>query len=301
MEELLIRSQPGDVPVELIHRIQLLLPLKEAARTCVLSKTWSNAWSTIPNIRFDVTPMFCNEEKEKDYIQFMDRTISKYVQDNIPIESFDLRLTDIKLASVASNWLRTLAAQSCFKELSICICYEFNGKLILPDEIFSGKNLHTLSLRNYRIGPIEKISVSLNPVINCASLRVLELEDVEISEEVLDNLFSTCILLEKILLSVDSDLKTLNVKNLHYLLELKLSTIVPIDVLKIDDVPNLRLFDYYVVGGPIKTFNMASLTSVTELSLNRVTIDATFLDLIKSNLPSLEFWNLIFRTGLRKG
>ncbi|XP_071712342.1 putative F-box/LRR-repeat protein At5g41840 [Rutidosis leptorrhynchoides] len=203
------RSQPGDLPVELIQHIQLLLPVKEAARTCVLSKTWSHAWSTIPHLRFHVTSKFRNEEKERSYIKFMDRTMSKYVKDNIPIQSFDLELTDMKLASLAFKWIPNVASQSCFKHLTITICHnESDSKLILPDEIFSGKNLHTLSLQDYHFDPIENISVSLNPVINCVNLRVLELENVEISEEVLDTLFLTCILLEKIDLTVHSDMET---------------------------------------------------------------------------------------------
>ncbi|GJQ94564.1 peroxisomal membrane protein 11B [Tanacetum coccineum] len=43
--------QLEDLP-ELIHRIQSLLPAKEAARTCILSKSWLHAWSTIPTLRF---------------------------------------------------------------------------------------------------------------------------------------------------------------------------------------------------------------------------------------------------------
>ncbi|XP_071712336.1 putative F-box/LRR-repeat protein At3g58880 [Rutidosis leptorrhynchoides] len=293
MEELQRSSQTEDVPVELIQRIQSLLPVKEAAHTCVLSKNWSHAWSTIPNLRFNVTSKFPNEEKERDYINFMDRTISKYAQHNIPIESFKLNL-DNKLAShLANKWIPTVAAQSCLKELSICICYSYDSKIILPDEIFSGKNLHTLSLRDSRFSPIE--TVSRNPVIKCVNLRVLKLEFVKISEEVLDTLFSTCILLEKIHLSVDFGLKTFKVRNLHYLQELKLMISRPFDVLKIDDVPDLRLFFYYVVREPIKTFNLASLTSVTELSLHGVIIDFAFLDMIVSKLPSLEILCLLIR------
>ncbi|GKD78409.1 hypothetical protein Tco_1341030, partial [Tanacetum coccineum] len=47
----LIRTQRlEDVP-ELINKIQSLLGRKEAARTCVLSKSWLYAWSKIPNLR----------------------------------------------------------------------------------------------------------------------------------------------------------------------------------------------------------------------------------------------------------
>ncbi|XP_071712331.1 putative F-box/LRR-repeat protein At3g58880 [Rutidosis leptorrhynchoides] len=257
MEEVQRRSQPRDVPVDLIHRIQSLLPLREASRTCVLSKTWSHAWSTIPHLRFHITSGFLstiphlrfiitsefpNEEKERDYIKFMDHTIFRYIQENIPIEHFDLIL-DNKLASLANKWIPTVGAQSCYKKLSIDIPYESDSDLILLDEIFSGKNLHTLSLIDCRSSPIE--TVSRNPVINCVNLRVLKLEDVEINEEVLDILFSTCILLEIINLAVRTNMTTFKVQNLCYLQELKLKTSVPYDVLKIDDVPNLHLSEYF--------------------------------------------------------
>ncbi|XP_071709765.1 F-box protein At5g03100-like isoform X2 [Rutidosis leptorrhynchoides] len=296
MEAMQNRSQPDVVPVELIQRIQSLLPVQEAARTCVLSKTWSHAWSTIPHLGFYKISEFFSDKKERDYIQFMDRTMSKYVQNNIPIESLKLKL-DNKLAShLANKWIPTVASKSSFKEHSIRICYGSDSNIILPDEIFSGKNLHTLSVIANRSSPIE--TVSRNPVINCLNLRVLKLERVKISEEAVNTLFSTCILLEKIDLSIRSDMKTVLVKNLRYLQELKLMTARPFDVLNIDDVPDLRLFSYHVGLSefhPMKTFNMASLTSVTKLSLDGVTIDVEFFDMIKSKLLSLEILDLVIR------
>ncbi|XP_071712348.1 putative F-box/FBD/LRR-repeat protein At4g13965 [Rutidosis leptorrhynchoides] len=291
MEEVQRSSPSENVPVDLIHRIQSMLPVEEAARTCVLSKTWSHAWSTIPHLRFHLTSEFANEEKERDYIKFMDRTMSKYAQHNIPIESLKLKLNNKLASHLANKRIPTVAAQSCLKELSIRI--ESDSDLILPDEIFFGKNLHTLSLSDIRLSPIE--TVSRNPVINCVNLRVLELLYVEISEEVLDTLFSNCVLLEKIDLTFRSDMKTFKVRNFRYLQELKLRTQVPLDVLKIDDVPNLCLFLYDVFSESIKTFNMASLMSVTKLSLHGVTIDVHFLDMIKLKLPSLEILDLVIR------
>ncbi|XP_071712296.1 uncharacterized protein [Rutidosis leptorrhynchoides] len=290
MEKLQRRSQSkDDVPVELIHRIQSLLSVEEAARTCVLSKTWSHAWSTIPHLRFYKPSQFLDEEKQRDHIKFMDRTMSKYVRDNIPIERLDLKL-HVRFVNVAYKWLRTLAAAR-LKELSIVIFYDSDTtrrkrkRNLLPGEIFTGKYLHTLCIIDSRVR-------SKLVTINCVSLRVLELIFVKISEEVLHTLFSTCTLLENIKLSYCSGLKTIKVRNLRYLQQLKLETTIPIDVLKIDDVPNLCLFDYDVVYEPIKTFNTASLTSVTELSLHGVTIDVAFLDMIKSKLPFLEILKL---------
>ncbi|XP_071712356.1 uncharacterized protein [Rutidosis leptorrhynchoides] len=300
MEKLQRISQAeDDVPVELIHLILSLLPVKEAAGTCVLSKTWSHAWSTIPHLRFHITSeFFSTEEKERDYIKFMDRTMSKYIQYNIPIQSFDLILDDIKLASLANKWIPSVAAQSCLKELSLKIRGEIDGKyhkFILTDEIFSGKNLHTLSLRAYHSSPIE--TVSRNPVINCVNLRVLELLYVKISEEVLDSLFSTCVLLEEINLSYCFGLMTIKVRNLHYLKEVKLRSEGHYDILQIDDVPDLHIFSNHtcidLFDSKTIRSNVASLFRVTELSFSGMIIDIAFLDMIKYKLPFLETLYLV--------
>ncbi|XP_071712294.1 F-box/LRR-repeat protein 25-like [Rutidosis leptorrhynchoides] len=276
-----------DVPVELIQRIQTLMPVEEAARTCVLSKTWSRAWSTIPHLRFHITSWFpTDEEKERDYIQFMDRTMSRYVRDNIPIESFDLKLDDMQSVSLIYEWIRTVAAR--LKELSIHH-QSYESEYLLPGEIFSGKYLHTLSIKNSSARP--------KPLINCMSLRVLKLFHVKITEEVLCTLFSTCTLLNKIKVSNCFKLKTIKVRKLRYLQQLDLETSMPFDVLEIDDVPNLCLFYYHVLCVPMKTFNMAFLTSVTELSIHGVIIDFAFLDMIKSKLPFLEILDLDIMHG----
>ncbi|XP_071712335.1 F-box/LRR-repeat protein 25-like [Rutidosis leptorrhynchoides] len=293
MEKLQRRSQSENVPVELIHLIQSLLPVKEAVRTCVLSKTWSHAWSTIPHLRFhNKISRFPNEEKERDYVNLMDLTVFRYAQDNIPIVSFYLKL-DSKYASLAYKWIRTVAAQSCLKELSLEFC---DGNYILLDDIFSVENLPTMLLRLYYCSFSSFVTTSSNHVIHRVSLRILELEDVKISEEVLDTLISTCTLLEKISLSRCLGLKTYNVRNLRYIKELKINSTDHDDILIIDDVPNLRLFSYYslfniVYYKPIR-FNMASLTSVTELSLHGVIIDVVFLDMIKLKLNLLEILGL---------
>ncbi|XP_071712389.1 putative F-box/LRR-repeat protein At3g58880 [Rutidosis leptorrhynchoides] len=287
------RSQQKDVPVELIQHIQSLLPLKEAACTCVLSKTWSHAWSTIPHLRFHKTSKFLNEEKDRDYMKLIDRTMFRYVQDNIPIESFDLKL-DFNAASLANKWIRTVASQSCLKELSLEIwIVKGNNRFMLLDDIFSGINLLTMSVRVRRcsFSSNDIVSMSLNPVIiNCESLRVLELEHVKISEEVLDSLFSTCTLLEKIDLAYCRGFTTIKVNNLRYLKELKLSLnlLERYQFLNIDGVPNLPLFFYHLAFRTPITFNMTSLMGVTELSLHGVIINVAFVDMIKSKLPFLE-------------
>ncbi|GJR75042.1 replication protein A 70 kDa DNA-binding subunit B [Tanacetum coccineum] len=119
----------NDVPNELIHRIQSLLPAKDASRTCVLSKSWLQAWSTIPTLRFTkcVPLRHLAKQEQTDYIQMIDRTLLRYLNENMSIECFQLHL-DIHHSSLPyplENWFQALASTNCsLKELSLTMCYK---------------------------------------------------------------------------------------------------------------------------------------------------------------------------------
>lgn len=204
-------------------------------------------------------------------------------------------------ASLAKNWIQTVATQSCLKELSITMLGISRDQFTLPDEIFSQENLNTLSVKADRlVGRF--VWMSSNPVINSVSLRVLELLHVGISDEVLDSLLSTCSLLEKIHLSRCKGFTTIKVKNLPYLHELNLKLVVPYDILKIDDVPSLRVFSYKLLRINPVTLNVDSFRTLTELLLHNMIIDeVAIVDMIKSKLPFLKNLDLILGTvGVRK-
>ncbi|KAI3510197.1 hypothetical protein L1887_25728 [Cichorium endivia] len=90
-EEVSSRRQLEDIP-DLIHHIQSLLPVKEAARTSVLSKSWLHAWSTIPILRFREALSSVSEKQERDLLKVFDRTLIRYMDDNLPINSIDHKI-----------------------------------------------------------------------------------------------------------------------------------------------------------------------------------------------------------------
>ncbi|KAL4584844.1 hypothetical protein LXL04_009454 [Taraxacum kok-saghyz] len=274
-----------DIP-ELIHHIQLLLPTKEAARTSILSKSWLYAWSTIPTLKLSVT---------KDQEKMVDCILIRYLRDDIPIESFDFKI-DIEnqeLASHAIKWIRPVVIKTCLTKLFLEIMVT-NDSFMLPDEILFSKNLNIV--RIYCTSNVHFIWMSSRPVINSVSLRELDLKHVYIREKVLDDIFSTCCLLEKIKLIDCKGFKTIKVKNLCSLYELAVvSDESDGSVLEIDHVPKLRLFscDIRFVTLPANplTFNL-----VTQLSLGG---DVITENMIKTNFPFLkilsldmEFWSL---------
>jgi hypothetical protein len=287
----------SDVPVELIHHIQSLLPVKEAARTSIFSKAWLNAWQTIHKLRFRFKGM-----RQEMYYNLMLRALLRYQSNLLPIESFDLGLviSNKETASLVQDWIRHASSpKACLKELLLDISVSTDSSVTLPPEILSSKTLNSIIVTTDDTSADVKLSFHSNPeMILCVSLRVLDLEYVFISDDVLAKLLSVCSLLEKIRLFCCDGLKTVKVKNLVFLRELKIHVLDIEPIVTIINVPNLLKVDYFPLFPPIERpppFNMDSFRSVTQLVIADVLMDYEFFDTIKSKLLCLE--SLTLRIG----
>ncbi|GJW33708.1 acyl carrier protein 1, chloroplastic-like protein [Tanacetum coccineum] len=131
------RRQLEDVP-ELIHHIQALLPPKDAARTCVLSKSWLHAWSTVPTLRFCQSSKSLTKQQETRYLKMIRRTIRRYYRDNIPIITCDIHfgIRKPKSATRAKKFIKRVAFKSSLKKLRFTVVDDI-ASFTLPDEIFS--------------------------------------------------------------------------------------------------------------------------------------------------------------------
>lgn len=302
-ETLSITPQLGYVPNELIHHIQSMLPEKDAARTCVMSKSWLHAWYTMPTLRFTtcVTNDHLTKQEQVDYIKLIDRTLLRYLNNNMSIECLHLHLDIEKLSlpSPVEIWFQALASVNILKELSLTICgtklarnTNEVGWLTIPNAIFSCENLNTIRLRADKLVKLYQVRMDINPVFKCPFLRILELVNVCISEGALHNLFSSCSLLEKIRIEYSQNLKNIKVKNLRCLRELRIKKIGNIidDILEISDVPSLRFILYLSLSR--FTIRMDTLRSVRVLYLFGMTVDNTFSNKILSKFPFLETLDL---------
>ncbi|CAH1445896.1 unnamed protein product [Lactuca virosa] len=261
-----------------------------------MSKSWLHAWRTIPTLRFRVR----SEQNGKSMkLVDVDHTLIRYLHDNIPIKRFGL-LIDIEnqeSASHAEKWIGSVVTTkaSCLKELSLSL-YLYGAPFTFPDEILSSdENLTKIEV----FSPLRRHSVvwmtTTTHVINCVSLRELELFGVRIGEEALNHIFSSCSLLETIVL-IDSckGLKTIKVKNLPCLYELTISSEYDdydgYIALEISHVPNLGVFSCDLhISFPIN--DLISLgSSVTKLRLGGYGMvrSNACLKMIESGFPFLE-------------
>ncbi|KAI3499891.1 hypothetical protein L1887_35705 [Cichorium endivia] len=284
-----------DVP-ELIHHIQSRLSLKEAARSSVLSKSWLHAWSTIPNLRFHV-----DKEQETEHMKLVDvdRTLTRYLHNNIPIERFELSICiqNQEAASLVEKCIRSVATKTSLKVLSLRISLQ-GASLHLPEEILSGQNLTKIIVSASSGKHSVWMTTTHHP--KCLSLRKLHLSGVYISKKVLHDIFVSCRFLAKIeLLNSSRSLNSIKVTNLPGLYKFEILTSdARLTAFELNRVPNLPFLSCNVFMnqfsnrlGPLINAHSISLgRSVTELTLGGGMIrDNASLDMIiKLGLPFLE-------------
>nr|GEY25650.1 hypothetical protein [Tanacetum cinerariifolium] len=187
-KRLIHKQQLQDVP-ELIQQIESLLPADQAARTCVVSKSWLHALSATLNLRFHPVKSL-NMQQETQYTRLINRTLQRYHGENLPIITCDLHfgIHGQRSASSAKNLIKLVTSKTCLKELCLTILLVI-ASYTLPDELFSSETLDELSLKLE--SKTYSLHISSKTVFNCVNLRALELRDVNISEYVLHKLLST--------------------------------------------------------------------------------------------------------------
>ncbi|KAL3645036.1 hypothetical protein CASFOL_010216 [Castilleja foliolosa] len=189
-------------PEPIIQRIQSFLDSKAAAQTSIVSKSWHSAWLTRPNLDFDETYFFRRSIDHYqpqhvpigDFKQYAMKTIKRYEQSNLKIESFNLCMQidqydrdDELVKKLIVKAMRIGATRLFLPVIS------FNNKFVLPNEVFGADNLVELSVSGCRI----KLDDGL--VIKCRSLESLSIDFcVHISIDTISEIVSSCPSIEKL-------------------------------------------------------------------------------------------------------
>ncbi|KAI8569720.1 hypothetical protein RHMOL_Rhmol02G0299200 [Rhododendron molle] len=272
------------LPKELIHHMLPCLLTMEAARTSVLSKTWLRAWSTYPNLdfterNFTKEPSFKSVDpgfKEKDdpqieearerFLKYVDKTMIRYHNEGIPIDKcrLDLISIDPKWAYFVDNWIGILV-QNHVKELEVSVSdYSFLGSTLK-------KHLCHGTIKLY-------------------SLKMLSLRRVCITEEEIQNIISSCPLIQELRLQSCRGLKRLQVANLHNLNLVSVSDLEEVEI----SAPTLQSFMYAVAKDMPGTFKIDSSPHLKNLKVTNLGITDDFVHELLHKFPVLEKLNLSF-------
>ncbi|KAL3634862.1 hypothetical protein CASFOL_021916 [Castilleja foliolosa] len=209
-----IDDRLSQLPKPILHNILSLLPQNDAARTCVLSKSWRYLWHGRLNVEFRDINCF---DGKKEFWPFVDKTLQRYLDQNLSLQKL---LVDIRSVAVdfelLNKWISMAVTNMRVKSLTLI--FRFYGKdkdFPLPLAVFQSESLVELHLRYLRLGTLK--SDTDNVMLN--NLQTLHLQQLDITDEIFEKIISGCPLLENLDLLWCTFLKTIklpkhcNIKN----------------------------------------------------------------------------------------
>ncbi|KDP23731.1 hypothetical protein JCGZ_23564 [Jatropha curcas] len=193
----------SDLPSNVIDHILACLPLKDAVRTCTLSKKWKEKWHTVPHVI--VNENLFHERSQRKLEGIINYVLTRHEG---KIEKFSVHVEKVKDCYNMKLWIWRLSQKS-IQELSLMI--RRGRRHEVPSDLFSCQHLRKLSLRHFEVK-------SGHSFKGFHSLSSLQLNKVNISTAAFERLIASCPLLEQLTVRNLSciDHLHINVPNLKY-------------------------------------------------------------------------------------
>lgn len=201
----------SDLPENLIHGIMECLPLRDAARMSVLSKTWRENWLTLPALVLD-DPFFKDVlgKKRNNIFEYSSIVSKILLQHYGPITKFTLHIPRTVCPDII-QWILSLSV-NCIKEVTLVNWGEIS---MLPSHFFACTNLTKLKLNSFYFNPPPSFKGFPN-------LLSVDLENIcFLNDHILEDFVAKCPLLEKLSLKDPGTYElprlVINAPNLKYL------------------------------------------------------------------------------------
>ncbi|XP_074302884.1 F-box/FBD/LRR-repeat protein At1g16930-like [Silene latifolia] len=150
------RDRLSDLPDFIIHHIISYLGTKEAYRTSVLSKRWTQISATSPVLEFRHNN-FSNGDTAR-LLEYIDARMQRYSKENLRILTLELKFptTDLELACKFDEWL-DIAVQNQVAKFDFTGPANSNYKV--PQILFSAKSLRRLDCSKVKIPYYEAVDL----------------------------------------------------------------------------------------------------------------------------------------------
>ncbi|XP_037486332.1 putative F-box/LRR-repeat protein At3g28410 [Triticum dicoccoides] len=193
-------SQLSDLPMDILCHIISLLPLKEAARTSIVSKHWRYVWCSRTNLEFSFRSVMRRSYKVGPFIlhpiqevlKRIDAVLKQHSGVGVEKREVDFSLND-EHANHIDRWLNfAIAAKTNQLILNFTSVHPIMEHYKFPFQLFDATK--SSIFQSLTLG-----SVSLNKPANFKAflnLKKLMLMDVNITDEELQLLLSNCNVLE---------------------------------------------------------------------------------------------------------
>ncbi|KAL6645100.1 hypothetical protein ACP70R_016708 [Stipagrostis hirtigluma subsp. patula] len=251
------------LPQDIVERIVSFLPMKDAARTSVLSSKWQQGWASYPKLTLNSETMLGASKCKVDYARKFEseqyrlkfiKNVNTIMRQHhgFGVEEFVLQFRLVhRDAQHLDSWL-ALAATARLERLAIdlsgssmhCDTYpeEYAFSLQLLENKGGTAHLRILQLTKLSLKPLGDFRGFVN-------LSALELKLVWVTQDDLQSLLCKCPCLERLVLNSCGDFACLHIgHHLHRLEHLSIDGGTLVDNLRIDAM-NLRAFSHgYNIG-----------------------------------------------------
>ncbi|KAE9616184.1 putative F-box domain, leucine-rich repeat domain, L domain-containing protein [Lupinus albus] len=271
----------SNLPEPILHHIMSMLPDKDAAGTCVLSKSWYLTHSTFPILVFNESRFVKFNDKynknnfttkRKQFYHYVDNTLLQFHIEDLSIQQLKLWLNlndwiiKSRILPHIDFWIE-LARQGNVQVLDLTLHGIDNLQLnciryCIPSIVAQAKFLVKLSLD----GCISLGEKFLSHPIEFSSLKVLNLAHVYFEDKrVFHNLLTSCRCIENINLSSCFGIDSVYIQGLSKLKEVKISGVITeIEI----DALSLQSFQFSRGRADISnTIKIDKCTNLKELSL----------------------------------
>ncbi|KAF7124488.1 hypothetical protein RHSIM_Rhsim12G0068900 [Rhododendron simsii] len=191
----IISHLPGNV----LDKILMCLPIQDAVRTSLLSREWRYVWVKLPQLVFD--EMFFRDLNKTMHAKLLMIIYKVMFLHRGQIIKFALSLAGLESCSEIDQWI-LYVSNNDIQDFTLRI---WKGKLYkLPSSLYTCSLLKHLSLCSCMLKPPPGFE-------GFTRLLSLNLDEVEIADDVLSSLISSCPLLEQLTLNNSTSLNSLEV------------------------------------------------------------------------------------------
>ncbi|KAL3642226.1 hypothetical protein CASFOL_013041 [Castilleja foliolosa] len=289
----------SELPQPLLHDILCFLSQKEAVQTSVLSKSWRYLGSTRPNLHFHQR-LFDGDEPTLRYV--LDKTLQRYHDQKLQIKEFCLTMSGFdhtESISFLKKWVPIVILNVGLQSFSLkFLCKYHNEFFKLPHVFFESETLQRLSLHGCKL-----TQTPVNSVILCKHLQRLFLDRVYIADKTLNMIFSSCGLIETLVLHRCRGLRTIKFDDR---IRLKLFDFENNDMVRRHDDPIIEINSPTLETVKILSFpswfnhHKYLVPHLKSLYLESMQLPSRAFDSFSSNFPSLEELSLIYCHGFEE-
>ena len=248
----------SELPEEIVVSILSRLTLREAVRTSVLSKPWRYVWTCIPVLNFDANDISRVPLGDHEYNKWVSGVLAQRRGPNVDEFRVCYDLDEASRDDI-DGWIKfALSNRVHTVELSLSTL----NKQPFPDKCYILR--HEVLGLSALGSPLKKSSS--NMFVGFKSLKTLSLKAVKVDDKAIEYFLSSCPLLERLSLHLNSALRNLKVVKPSPLL--RYLEVVSCELIETIEICDTNLVSFTYAGKKPKTMLLKNAPKLVEVSFN---------------------------------